>query len=233
MPVHNAVAGVVNVFCTAPFWRAQVLLMLQSKRKQSEAESSYVTGGGTAHREEEEMKGLLDAWRRIVAEDGVGGLYKGVGPSLWLVSNPIIQFVVYEELINALKRWQGNGELSSLMYFVCGAVGKACATVATYPLQVMQTQLRRKDSPFKDMKDCVQRFAIPKIAEGDPMALYSGLLAKLWQTVSNSAIKFMIYEKVLVAIVVALRWTRKVLVALLFAKFVSKTNGVQTKAANL
>lgn len=73
--------GILNVFCTAPFWRAQVLLMLQSKRQESE----HVTRG------EDQINGLMDAWKRIVKQDGFSGLYKGVGPSLWLVSNPIIR----------------------------------------------------------------------------------------------------------------------------------------------
>merc|ERR1712154_14142 len=116
------------------------------------------------------------------------------------------------------------------LYFLCGAIGKACATVVTYPLQVMQTQLRRKDSPFRDMKDCIHKFATPKLMDGDFGALYSGLMAKLYQTVSNSAIKFMIYEKVLVLILVVMRWIRKVIVAAVFARFVTSTNQARQAA---
>mmetsp|Transcript_61478 Transcript_61478/g.97921 ORF Transcript_61478/g.97921 Transcript_61478/m.97921 type:complete len:396 (+) Transcript_61478:26-1213(+) len=233
----STIAGIVNVFITSPFWRAQVQLMLQSK-KRNKRRNAYATSNG--HREEDEedeeegamMNGLLDAWKKIMATDGVGGLYKGIGPSLWLVSNPIIQFVVYEEVVNVLKGWSDTQQLSALTYFLCGAFGKAVATVFTYPLQVMQTQLRKKDSEFKDMKDCINNFAIPKIRKGDFGPLFSGLSAKLYQTVSNSAIKFMIYEEVLVFIKAALRWMQKTLVALIFMMFVSKTNSLSKATVN-
>ena len=91
--------------------------------------------------------------------------------------------------------------------------------------------------------------------DGDFGALYSGLMAKvrtedilydafivlidlsgwmmeqLYQTVSNSAIKFMIYERVLVMIMKLLHWIRKVFNALIFAKFVSNAN--KTRPAHL
>eukprot|EP01084_Bolivina_argentea_P249751 418244_1 len=235
----SIVAGIINVFATAPFWRAQVQLMLQSKKlKTLDEDNGYITKGNmdeceeSKEEEEETMHGLMDAWRKIYERDGFSGLYKGIGPSLYLVSNPIIQFVVYEELVNILKRYQKTEQLSALTYFVCGAVGKTAATFATYPLQVMQTQLRKKDTPFKDMMDCLNRFAIPKIKNGELGPLFSGLSAKLYQTVSNSAIKFMIYEKVLVFIKFLLRWIKKTCVAMLFMMFVSETNGGATVTAH-
>ena len=208
----SSIAGIVNVFLTSPFWRAQVQLMLQSKQQKQKEENEYITKGCDDVKDEEEeplMNGLCDAWKRIFAQDGIAGLYKGIGPSLWLVSNPIIQFVAYEEIVNVLKRWQGNNQLSALTYFICGALGKAIATFATYPLQVMQTQLRRKDSPFTDMQDCVKNFLVPKLKNGDIAPLFMGLSAKLYQTVSNSAIKFMVYEEVIRVIVVLMRYLQK------------------------
>ena len=67
-------------------------------------------------------------------------------------------------------------------------------------------------------------FIFRKIRNGDFAPLFSGLTAKLYQTVSNSAIKFMIYEEVLVIIKVLLRWIQKTLIAMIFMMFVSKTN---------
>merc|ERR1719242_1176312 len=63
----SSIAGMLNVFCTAPFWRAQVLLMLQSKREQQNNELNQME----EEEEEDKMKGLLDAWKRIVTQDGI------------------------------------------------------------------------------------------------------------------------------------------------------------------
>merc|ERR1712228_612815 len=229
----SSIAGIVNVFLTSPFWRAQVQLMLQSKKQKRAIDEEYITKGCDDQKEEVLMNGLIDAWKRIFAQDGIAGLYKGIGPSLWLVSNPIIQFVAYEEIVNILKRWQGNTQLSALTYFICGAVGKAIATFATYPLQVMQTQLRRKDSPFTDMQDCVKNFLLPKLKTGDIAPLFMGLSAKLFQTVSNSAIKFMVYEEVIKVIILLMRYLRKAINALMFMLFVQKTSSKATIIANV
>ena len=44
---------------------------------------------------------FTDALLKILYQEGVGALWGGTLPSLVLVSNPTVQFVVYE----ALKRW--------------------------------------------------------------------------------------------------------------------------------
>eukprot|EP00485_Elphidium_margaritaceum_P002622 CAMPEP_0202695192 /NCGR_PEP_ID=MMETSP1385-20130828/8847_1 /ASSEMBLY_ACC=CAM_ASM_000861 /TAXON_ID=933848 /ORGANISM="Elphidium margaritaceum" /LENGTH=367 /DNA_ID=CAMNT_0049351171 /DNA_START=17 /DNA_END=1120 /DNA_ORIENTATION=+ len=224
----STIAGIVNVLLTSPFWAAQTQLMLQSKRRKS-----ICNGGGQTESDDVMMNGLCDAWRKICAKDGWSGLYRGLAPSLWLVSNPIIQFVCYEEFVNALKRWRNRPQLSALTYFVCGALAKAVATFATYPLQVMQTQLRKKDSEFQNMRDCMARWAIPKLVKGDFAPLFTGLTAKLYQTVSNSAIKFMIYEKMLVFMKIFLRWVNRTLIAFVFMVFVTRTNTVSTAKANV
>lgn len=42
-----------------------------------------------------------DAFAQIIQEEGVGALWNGTFPSLLLVLNPAIQFMIYE----TLKRW--------------------------------------------------------------------------------------------------------------------------------
>lgn len=47
---------------------------------------------------------LADAFVQIIRDEGVGALWNGTFPSLLLVLNPAIQFMIYEELKRQLKR---------------------------------------------------------------------------------------------------------------------------------
>lgn len=48
---------------------------------------------------------MVDAFSQIIANEGVGTLWNGTLPSLILVLNPAVQFMIYE----AMKRNAGKG----------------------------------------------------------------------------------------------------------------------------
>ena len=48
--------------------------------------------------ESTKYKGILDGLIKISQQEGLGSLWSGSLPSLLLVSNPSIQFMVYEQL---------------------------------------------------------------------------------------------------------------------------------------
>lgn len=50
-------------------------------------------------------KGTADAVMNIAREEGLAGFYRGLGPSLLLVSHGAIQFMVYEELRSLSANW--------------------------------------------------------------------------------------------------------------------------------
>ncbi len=66
--------------------------------------------------------------------EGVAGFFSGLGPALVLVSNPVIQFVCYEQftstLLNVRSKSAGKvvKALTPYEYFVLGAAAKAVAT---------------------------------------------------------------------------------------------------------
>ncbi len=70
----STIAGIINVFCTSPFWRAQVQLMLQSKKlnKLQDGDERYVTKMCDGNETNEElMNGLFDAWNNIYKKNGI------------------------------------------------------------------------------------------------------------------------------------------------------------------
>jgi adenine nucleotide transporter 17 len=103
-------------------------------------------------------------WRvihQIVKKEGFLQLWNGTISSLLLVSNPIIQHFLYEQLrtqllsftqyrmkvkSNTRAQVESTSSLTPLEAFVLGAISKTVATVVTYPLQLAQVLLRLQSS---------------------------------------------------------------------------------------
>jgi len=189
-PITNLViastAGVINVLATTPLWVVGTRLSMQSKK--ADIERPY--------------NGVADALTRIASEEGIAALWKGVGPSLVLVSNPSIQFVTYERLRGPMARIaeKRGSPISAFEFFVMGAIAKAVATVFTYPLQLAQSRLRAdkgkagnaKERNYNSTADVLRKV----YKEQGALGWFKGMEAKLWQTVLTAAFQFLTYEQV-------------------------------------
>ncbi|MED6291987.1 hypothetical protein CHARACLAT_029164 [Characodon lateralis] len=147
-----------------------------------------------------QYRGIFNAFSQIIADEGVGTLWNGTLPSLILVVNPAVQFMIYE----AMKRKAGKGgrKISSAKIFLIGAIAKAIATTATYPLQTIQAILRfgqyKGDGKGGLMGSISNIFFLfmDRIKKYGFLGLYKGLEAKLLQTVLTAALMFVVYEKI-------------------------------------
>lgn len=127
-------AGAVNATVTSPLWTA-------AKRVQLWKASQGAGGAAGEAKDPPEQPTLLSAMASIVADEGVGGLFRSLPVSLVLCANPAIQFLVYERMRTTLAGKSGRG-LSAVEGFAAGALAKAVATVLTFPLQVVQTRMQ-------------------------------------------------------------------------------------------
>lgn len=183
-------AGVINVLLTTPLWVVNTRLKLQgSKFRNSDIRPTNYSG-------------ILDAFEQIIRKEGVGALWNGTFPSLLLVLNPAIQFMIYEGLKRQLRRGVPR-ELSSLEVFIIGAVAKAVATTATYPLQTIQSILRfgqfntqKEKSKLLSSLHTVKGLLVNRARKHGMLGLFKGLEAKLLQTVLTAALMFLLYEKI-------------------------------------
>uniref|UniRef100_A0A3B4CK19 Solute carrier family 25 member 17 n=1 Tax=Pygocentrus nattereri TaxID=42514 RepID=A0A3B4CK19_PYGNA len=182
------ISGAVNVLLTTPMWVVNTRLKLQGvKFRNEELHQTH-------------YKGIFDAFSQIIAKEGVGTLWNGTLPSLVLVFNPAVQFMFYE----AMKRRAGQGgrKISSVEIFLIGAIAKAIATSATYPLQTVQAILRfgqyksqEKGGLMGSLRNVVD-LLMDRIKRNGVIGLYKGLEAKLLQTVLTAALMFVVYEKI-------------------------------------
>uniref|UniRef100_A0A665URM6 Peroxisomal membrane protein PMP34-like n=1 Tax=Echeneis naucrates TaxID=173247 RepID=A0A665URM6_ECHNA len=187
----GVVAGVVNVVLTTPMWVVNTRLKLQGAKFRN------------GDLQQTRYRGIFDAFSQIIANEGVGTLWNGTLPSLILVLNPAIQFMFYE----AMKRKAGKGgvKISSAKIFLIGAIAKAIATTATYPLQTVQAILRfgqykgdGKGGVIGSLSN-ILLLLMDRIKRHGPLGLYKGLEAKLLQTVLTAALMFVVYEKITAA----------------------------------
>lgn len=168
--MFGLIAGSINVLLTSPLWVVNTRMKLQKNDYKS------LTGG------------LVQLYKR----EGMKGLWSGTIPSLLLVSNPAIQFMVYESVKRNLEK---QGKFHGYTAFLVGALAKAVATTLTYPLQLVQARLRAGTglSPLvKQVKE-------------NPMILFRGLEAKLLQTVLTAALMFSIYERIVRVVLTIMR----------------------------
>ncbi|XP_038223420.1 peroxisomal membrane protein PMP34 [Zerene cesonia] len=174
--LFGVVAGSINVLITSPLWVVNMRMKFDKNLYNSLFE------------------GLCDVFNK----EGVKGLWSGTLPSLLLVSNPAIQFMIYESIkrnLVAMKRFD------TYSAFLTGAIAKAIATTLTYPIQLVQARLRVGKS-LKPLYDEVK---------SNPLVLFRGLEAKIMQTVMTAALMFLIYEKVvrLVLTIMRVKITKK------------------------
>lgn len=81
--------------------------------------------------------------QHILRTDGIGAFWRGIGPALVLVINPILQYTAFEQLKNWLVKSRlarlppaqhaAGVKLSDFDFFLLGALSKLFATGLTYP----------------------------------------------------------------------------------------------------
>lgn len=80
-----------------------------------------------------EKLGFFETARRIIRKDGITAFWRGIGPALVLVMNPVLQYTVFERLKTILitrRRVslnlprEANVVLSDLDFFFLGALSK-------------------------------------------------------------------------------------------------------------
>ncbi|KAJ6740009.1 hypothetical protein OIU79_000205 [Salix purpurea] len=131
-----AEAGALVCFCTNPIWLVKTRLQLQNPLHQTRPYS-----------------GLYDAMKTIMREEGWRALYKGIVPSLFLVSHGAVQFTAYEELRKVIVDFKAKQRkedckiadsqlLNSVDYAILGGSSKIAAIILTYPFQVIRSRLQ-------------------------------------------------------------------------------------------
>lgn len=144
--------------------------------------------------------GFFETFQSILAKDGLGAFWRGLGPALVLVINPIIQYTAFEQLKNSLiarrtSKLHAAGAaavvavLSDLDFFLLGAISKLVATSITYPYIVVKSRLQAGAANSLKYKSSLDGLCTILREEGVG-GVYKGIGSKIVQSVLTAAILF-------------------------------------------
>lgn len=147
------------------------------------------TRASTKSNESLEKSDILHVAYKIASEEGIGSLWSGIIPALILVTNPIINYVLFERLRLLFK----NEKLPGWKLFLLSAFTKMIAALITHPYLVIKTRLQAVNNveKYKNLIDCIE-----KTYKNEGFAgFWKGLSTKLLHSVLTSALLFLIKDK--------------------------------------
>ncbi|GFR50071.1 hypothetical protein Agub_g12213 [Astrephomene gubernaculifera] len=164
--------------------------------------------------------GTLETIAAVFRESGLGGFWKGLLPSMILLANPSVQYMLYEKIITMMRFWKeqrvaaaaaaaaaaapAGGEdskkpapkvtLSAFEVFAAGALAKIGATIVTYPLIVIKARMQASSKAAPGSSSTWGTIVDTARYEGVG-GFYKGLRAKILQTALNAALMLMLKEQ--------------------------------------
>jgi solute carrier family 25 (peroxisomal adenine nucleotide transporter), member 17 len=194
--IASVVAGVLSTVLANPLWLANARACAQPI--EDDIPSTPIT-----EKAKRAFGGLFQALRQIVEENGLSGLMIGLGPSLVLVTNPVICYTTSERLKFLIMRLKHGAtrvtsSLSPHEVFAVGAVAKCVATLVTYPYFMARTrvQAHRKllDNPSEDNYTATD-YIRDTIKQEGFFGLYRGMESKMTQSVLTASLLYFFHER--------------------------------------
>lgn len=140
-------------------------------------------------------KNLLDAFLKIVQEEGPAELYRGLTPSIiGVIPYAATNYFAYDTLRKAYKKAFKEEEIGSVTTLLIGSAAGAISSTATFPLEVARKHMQAAGAingrQYKSMLH-----ALVSILENEGLpGLYRGLGPSCVKLVPAAGISFMCYE---------------------------------------
>lgn len=190
----GVIAGTATTVSTNPIWIVNTRQTVGVGVTESDPKAA-TTKAAAAKR-----LGFLQTMRKIIREEGPLALWKGLGPALVLVINPVLQYTAFEQLKNWVVKSRlarangGRVSLSDWDFFWLGALSKLFATGLTYPQIVIKS--RQHAGSSKGASTNIWTAMVEIVQKEGIAGLYRGITSKLLQSVLTAAILFASKERV-------------------------------------
>jgi len=153
----------------------------------------------------------LDALKAIRREEGIRGLYKGLGASFMHCSQAMIQFPIYEKIKHALcSKYQQDTAGAAACSLVSSSVAALIACSITYPAEVVRCRMQVQGMRLEHIEAVAARLSNPPVSSNGTLhafrtiwyqegmrGLYRGMATNLVRMVPAQAISFTVYETIL------------------------------------
>ncbi|KAF9162379.1 hypothetical protein DFQ26_003591 [Actinomortierella ambigua] len=177
--IAGAGAGLVTSIVTCPL--DVVKTRLQNQGVATGAQKSY--------------KGTAGTLTRIWSEEGIRGLYRGLGPTIFgYLPTWAIYFTAYDYFKDLVATQTGHPESNLFVYIVAAMSAGATSTTITNPLWVIKTRFMTQNdhTPYR-YKNTLDAFVTIYRVEG-VRGFYKGLGSSL-MGITHVALQFPLYEK--------------------------------------
>lgn len=157
---------------------------------------------------QEHYKGIVDSMTKIVSEEGVAGLYSGLGPTLLVaVPNFAISYTVYgtlkeyaldDDLFYNLRKVDvesGEETLGFRLTLMCGASSGMLSTLVTFPFDTVRRRMQIQNLHIAPENRLTGRQQIMNLLRIEGIrGIYRGLTPELLKVVPMVGTMFVGYE---------------------------------------
>ncbi|KAK1403547.1 Adenine nucleotide transporter BT1, chloroplastic/mitochondrial [Heracleum sosnowskyi] len=170
--IAGAVAGISSTICTYPLELLKTRLTVQR--------GVY--------------KNLVDAFVKIVQEEGPAELYRGLTPSvIGVIPYAATNYFAYDTLRKAYKKVFKKEDVENLATLLIGSAAGAISSSATFPLEVARKHMQAGAINGRQYNNMLHALLSILEKEGVP-GLYKGLGPSCLKLVPAAGISFMCYE---------------------------------------
>jgi hypothetical protein len=157
---------------------------------------------------QEHYRGIGDAFRKIMKEEGFVGFYSGLAPTLLVaVPNLAISYSVYgtlkehildDELFYNLRRIDadsGEPRLGLLMTVLCGAASGCLATGITFPMDTIRRRMQIQNLHIDPEHRLTSRQQLTNLVRHEGLgSLYRGITPEMMKVIPMVGTMFVVYE---------------------------------------
>jgi solute carrier family 25 (mitochondrial phosphate transporter), member 23/24/25/41 len=139
--------------------------------------------------------GLLDAFMKIIKEEGPAELYRGLTPSLiGVIPYSATNYFAYDTLRKAYRKIFKQEKIGNFETLLIGSAAGAISSTATFPLEVARKQMQVGALSGRQVYKNVVHALLSILEQEGIQGLYRGLGPSCMKLVPAAGISFMCYE---------------------------------------
>ncbi|XP_062872851.1 mitochondrial thiamine pyrophosphate carrier [Trichomycterus rosablanca] len=176
----GSAAGMVTRAIISPLDVLKIRFQLQVERVSSS-------------RPEGKYRGIVQAWRCILGEEGVTAFWKGhVAAQLLSVCYGAVQFASFQALTELVHNTTPYNSQAGGIHFLCGGMAACSATVACQPLDTLRTRFAAQGEPkvYRNLRHAVRTMYTQEGAR----TFYRGLTPTLVAVFPYAGLQFFCYN---------------------------------------